>query len=73
MSASIFVRHFDPHGNALSAAVQVASNVQSCAIAVSPGGEPQAGHMLLTATNTASQGFTSTIATIDSTLGRSPS
>jgi hypothetical protein len=45
---------------------------QAARIAVSPNGEPRAGRLLISATTTASQAFTATIARIDSTLGGSP-
>jgi hypothetical protein len=45
---------------------------QAAQMAVRRNGEPQAGRLLISATNAASQAFTSTIAKIDSTLGGSP-
>ena len=42
-------------------------------IAVTSDGEPRAGRLLIAATNQASRAFTSTIASIDSTLGGSAS
>jgi hypothetical protein len=45
---------------------------QAAGLAGAPGSEPRAAQLLISATSTASQAFTTTIAKIDSTLGRSP-
>jgi hypothetical protein len=45
---------------------------QAAGLAGAPGSEPRAAQLLISATGTASQAFTTTIAKIDSTLGRSP-